>query len=143
MDHAPSPSSAEPNAGLSPWRKRLRYMAANAIGAGVDLAVALLVNASFDLPLWMAASLGVVAGSVVNYFAHEFWTFGQGGRFSSKRLAAYLGACLLVLGVRAGLSASLKAAAVPGLGDAAILIIAFAASFLINYAIAGRLFRRG
>ena len=121
---------------------RGRYLLANAVGAAVDLAVALAVNAMFAPPLWVAAAIGVLAGSVVNYFTHEYWTFGAGGRFSTRRMAGYLVACGLVLLLRAGAVAVLQSAFRAVLSDAVILVTAFAVSFVANYLLAARLFRR-
>jgi putative flippase GtrA len=126
-----------------PWRTRLRYLLANATGAAVDFTVAALVNALLSPPLWIAAGLGAIVGSVVNYLVHEFWTFGPGGKPTALRAVTYLTACLLVLVLRVGLTAGLEAGAGHVLPDLAILALAFVVTFLVNYVIAARLFRRG
>ncbi len=113
-----------------------RYVAAAAVAAMVDLAVAWLAHACTGVPLPVAAAMGVLAGGLVAYFLLEFWAFRrEASAVSLRRLAGLLSLVALTLLLRSGLVALLcdlfpaERSALP------ILLVAFGLTFTLNFVI--------
>ncbi len=113
----------------------VRFTLVAIAGVILDLAVAYALARGFGLPLWLAATAGFVVAALVNYIAHELWTFGAvGGRVSARRAAQYLSASALTLAAR------LLAVFLLGmwLGSTAVLPVLVAAagvSFAVNFTV--------
>jgi putative flippase GtrA len=100
-------------------------------GLAVDLGLTLILVQATGLSLWQAAACGFIAGAIVNYVLHEFWTFKEGEqRVSPTRIGLYIGVLATTFGARIGAVALLStiiSAPLP------ILVVALGISFLINY----------
>jgi len=112
----------------------LRFAAVTVAGLIIDISLAWGLATVVGFNLVLAATVGFAAGAAFNYVIHEFWTFRRSYRRLSThrmlRYAAALGAILATqLAVIYGLSQLLNTAQ----SDLAILLMATALSFGVNY----------
>lgn len=112
-----------------------RFFAVTVLGVILDLALALALAQGLGLPLWIAATIGFVVASCVNYVLHQTWSFRAGPRqLSAGRAARYAGTALATLAARIAVVAALGHAW--GSGPAlAILICGAGVSFCVNFAL--------
>lgn len=110
-----------------------RFLTVAVGGFGLDLAVSWWTAEFFGLPLWVAAATGFAVAAVVNYAAHELWTFHNGAqRLSIARASRYGLVLAATLAARAGSVAALAAL----LGDSwvlPVLLAGAAVSFCVHY----------
>lgn len=113
----------------------LRFTAVAIGGVIIDLAVAYTAAEHFALPLWIAATTGFVIAALVNYAAHELWTFRVGARrISARRAVQYLAVSSVALATRLVMVVLLEAV----IGSAhtlPILVGAAGVSFMVNFAL--------
>lgn len=116
----------------------LRFLLVSVLGLGVDLALAWGLAALAGLPLPAAAAAGFLAGALLNYLLHEFWTFRDArapARLSARRGGLYALTLAATLGMRVAAVALLDRL-LPGAGglrDITVLAAATGLSFLVNY----------
>lgn len=114
-------------------KEALRYFLVVALGLGLDVGLAWVLNHLFALPLLICAGLGFLAGVAANYVLFEMWVFAT-RRLSWARLGkAYLaaqGALLARL-----VSVWLLAMLLPNMPQRqlAVLVIAAGLSFTVNF----------
>ncbi|MEM7493658.1 MAG: GtrA family protein, partial [Pseudomonadota bacterium] len=83
-------------------REFLVYFTVVATGTLLDIAVAWGLSEMLGWPAPIAAMIGVLAGALVVYFGHEYWTFAQAEPSVSKtRFTKFCLTVAAVLGVRA------------------------------------------
>ena len=112
-----------------------RFFAVAVAGLVLDLAVAWCAARFLGLPLWLAAAVGFVVASAMNYALHELWTFRKGARrLSAGRALRYAVGLAVTLTARVVAVAALAAA----LGDDWVLSVLLAGagvSFGVNFLI--------
>ena len=123
----------------------VRFFIVALLGLGIDIGIAWALIAFLGTGDALAAITGFSVATVVNYLAHQFWTFGESGQGASlSRFAGFVGVVLVTLTVRLA-TLHLLAPMLPGSGINAPLRLGLAAgvsfivSFLLNkYLVFGR-----
>ena len=113
----------------------LRFLAVAVVGVVLDLAISYSLAKTLDLQLWVAAAVGFTVAAMVNYVAHELWTFRSDMRKPSvQRSIQYVGVAILTLLVRLVIVVWLG-----GLLDKDYLLVILACgvgvSFILNFTI--------
>ena len=113
----------------------VRFTFVAVVGALVDLCVAFALAHYVSAPLWLAAAAGFVLGALINYSAHELWTFQTGSRrMSLRRALRYMICTFFVLVTRVAVVAVLAA----WIGERyalAVLLGGMGVSFVVNFAL--------
>ncbi|MFM5907982.1 MAG: GtrA family protein [Novosphingobium sp.] len=119
-------------------KEALRYFLVVALGLGVDVGLAWLLDHGLGLPLVLCAAIGFLTGVAVNYLLFEYWVFAT----RSPSWARLGKACVAAQGAFAVRLAGvwLLSRAMPG-NHLAVLAIAAGLSFAVNFALV-RLFLR-
>ena len=102
-------------------------------GLGIDIGLAWALIALAGVPDAVGAAVGFATATVVNYVAHQLWTFREGSRrLSLRRFLAFVAVVGVVFAVRLGALAVLGAV-LPGGGLAVPVRLTLAAgvSFLV------------
>lgn len=111
----------------------LRFTLVAVAGVLVDIAAAYALVRHTDVPLWLAATAGFALGALLNYVAHEIWTFRDGARrMSLRRALRYFAGTLVILATRL-LVVTLLEAWVGNSYPLAILIAGAGTSFIVNF----------
>lgn len=114
-----------------------RFLAVAVAGLGVDAAATFLVRLGIGLSLTASGAIGYLAGAIVVFMAHEFWTFPD----ADKSLRG-LPRRLLLYAASQGLGFVVRVAALAGLGialavapfsDILVFCGAVALSFVVNF----------
>jgi putative flippase GtrA len=113
-----------------------KFLAVTVLGAIIDVSVTLALQAALEPPLALTAAGGVLAGAVFNYFAHEYWTFGRGGRFSFRRASAFFGTVMVTLLLRMAVVSVLASIFIQRVSDTILLLAAFGVSFVVSFLLA-------
>lgn len=113
----------------------LRFGLVAVAGLAVDIAAAWGLAQLWNVPLIFPAVVGFFCGAVLNYVLHELWTF-QGGakKLSVTRALAYFFSLWITLAVRLAVVVLLGLTIAAG-NDLAILVIASAVSFFVNFVV--------
>lgn len=109
----------------------IRFFIASFGGVLFDFALSLTLFHALGFPLLFASVVSLICASILMYFVHEFWTFGNGA-YSWRRLIAALLAAGSALACRSIVIVALHSV----LGEAFSilqLLAAVSASFFVNY----------
>lgn len=112
----------------------LRFVSVAVAGLFVDISVAWLLSAVFNVNLVLSAGGGFAAGASVNYLLHEFWTFNRPeSGISIPRLMRYF--VVLTATLAARLCAVYLLAQIIDVeqNELIILLLATVFSFFVNY----------
>jgi putative flippase GtrA len=112
----------------------LRFVSVAVAGLFVDISVAWLLSAVFNVNLVLSAGGGFAAGASVNYLLHEFWTFSRPeSGVSVPRLMRYF--VVLAATLAARLCAVYLLAQIIDVqqNELKILLLATVFSFFVNY----------
>lgn len=121
----------------------LRFATVLAAGLVIDLFTGWSLNHFASVPLWQAAIVGFSFGAAFNYVAHEFWTFRNSpSGVSAVRGGLYLLANVVTLGVRVAVVKLLSMFDMFNDKPLAVLLVAVAASFVVNYQLSAALIFR-
>lgn len=113
----------------------LRFLVIAVAGVVLDLAISFMMVELFGVPLLIAAAVGFILAAIVNYIAHELWTFRGGERrMSAARSLQYVGASLVGLLSRL-LAVALLSSWFVSAPYMIILIAAASVSLVINFTI--------
>lgn len=126
-------------------RRSPRYLIVVAIGFGIDLGLALILNRVFGVDLTLAAATGFTAALLLNYLLFESWAFPQRQiRLSVRRLLATLASAVITLVVRliAVTGLGLLVDASHGRMAAVVLVLAAGLSLVVNWVLISRIFAR-
>lgn len=111
-------------------REFLIYFTVVATGTLLDIAVAWSLSEMLDWPAPIAAMIGVLAGALVVYLGHEYWTFAQDEPGVSK--ARFIKFCLTVAAVL-GVRAALVWAMVATVGEQVPLLFIFTIAVFVTF----------
>ncbi|OHV77111.1 GtrA family protein [Rhizobium sp. LCM 4573] len=113
----------------------IKYFVVALVGLGVDISLAWALTTFARLTLVIASIFGFMAGALVNYFLHEFWTFAVSeAHVSPKRGFLYILVVLITLLVRLTSVVALEATVFQESSQALqTLMIAVGFSFFISY----------
>jgi len=114
----------------------VRFTLVQGLGTVLDYAVAVALVGLLTAPQLAASTAGFLLGTVVNYCAHNIFSYAHTSRasISLKGYGSYLLAVLFALAVR--LAAVALLGAVTALPFWLILIAAIGASFVTSYVLA-------
>ena len=113
----------------------IRFALISFVGLSVDIGVAWALIALVGAPDPVAAVVGFLIATVMNYFGHQLWTFRKGERRASiRRFLAFAAVVVLTLAVRL-LILDLLGPLLPGSGLNAPIRLGLAAtvSFFVSF----------
>lgn len=113
----------------------LRFFLVALVGLFTDLFVSWMLATYTGLILPLSAAVGFIAGAVVNYFLHEFWTFRESNsQLSMRRGALYIVVVGSTMLIRVGMVFLLERIVYSHPSDnLKVLLLATIFSFLVNY----------
>ena len=119
---------------MIPSAEFLRFAAVTVLGLIADILLAFGLSETFGINLMIAAASGLVAGAIINYLSHEFWTFQCADRrLSTSRMLRYCGAVGATLITRMAVIYALSRTLFADQGTLIILLLAAVLSFFVNY----------
>tara|TARA_B100000929_G_scaffold181513_1_gene143663 strand:+ start:325 stop:741 length:417 start_codon:yes stop_codon:yes gene_type:complete len=112
----------------------LRFGIVTVAGFAIDLGTAAFLLHVADWPLVLAAGTGFCVAAIINYLAHELFTFRSGARrLSGRRSMRYLMVAAFTLGVRLAAVTLLSLMLSGEQWGVTILLIAAGISLCVNY----------
>lgn len=109
-------------------RELARFFVVALAGVVIDIGLSWTLAELAGVPLTLAAAIGFVVATVVNYIAHETWTFGKGRGLSGRRALKYLGVLAAAFATRLGVLVLLQASLPQPQPVLAMLVAAIAAT---------------